>query len=247
MNSEVSDLYEEFHKLTKRHSKIIEIDDFTQGKLLKILSKYLQGRKKILDIGCGTGSKDFFLAKEGHHVDGIDISERAIKSCKESSKRFGLKNASFHVSSIEKYSKKKQYDIILMIEVIEHIKNDKKILNLVSKLLSKNGILVLSTPSINSPLYKWGFLFEFDKKVGHIRRYSLDEIVKLTTLNDLRIIYTEKTEGILRNFIFTNKIGGLFLKIINRVKVIALTVTLFDNILLRIFGESDLIIVAQKK
>ena len=140
MSSHSSDkLYEKFHTTTSKHKHLVNCNDFTHGPLITILNRYVSENEKILDLGCGTGSIDFYLASKGFRVTGIDISKRAIESCKQNANQLGLeKNTHFSVSTIEKFSSRSIFDLVLCIEVIEHIKDDKKVLKKIHNLLKKN-------------------------------------------------------------------------------------------------------------
>mgnify|MGYP001604730736 FL=1 len=62
----------------------------------------------------------------------------------------------------------------------------------------------------------------------------------------LEILELKKTEGILRNFLFTNSLGGFLLKILNKWPISKI-VTFLDNLTIPVFGESDIFLVAKKK
>jgi SAM-dependent methyltransferase len=67
-------LYEDYH-FNRRHLKrIIDDRDFTYSNIIYFLKKYLSSETKILDIGCGVGTIDFYLALRRNFVVGIDIS-----------------------------------------------------------------------------------------------------------------------------------------------------------------------------
>lgn len=106
--------------------------------------------------------------------------------------------------------------------------------------------MIASSPSKNAPLYRMGALKTFDRKVGHLRRYSENDFVDLFKKEGFVILETNKTEGILRNFLFTNPFGGFLLRILNK-KPFSRVVTFIDNLSVPLFGESDIYIVAQKR
>lgn len=239
-------LYEEFHSVTKLHKKIVSIDDFTHGEILKIISSHINEGMQVLDIGCGTGSVSLWVSRHAKSVVGIDISNRAIQSCKHNAKALGVRNARFICESIEGHREKNKYDLIIMLEVLEHLENDDKVLKQVHGMLKNGGTLLLSSPSVNAPLYKIGYLKGFDKRVGHLRRYSTNMLVSLIQSTGFNVQQTMLYEGILRNIIFTSKIGGLILKLINRSSLFSRMITKYDVLSLKMFGESDIIIVATK-
>ena len=138
-----------------------------------------------------------------------------------------------------------KYDLILFMEVIEHLEDDQKALKKVYSLLNKNGIAIISTPSINAPLYRLGLAKKFDKRVGHLRRYTMQELQLKCLKAGFEIIETKKTEGILRNYLYLNSIAGKFIRLI---KYFMVDVILsLDGLTMKAFGESDLFIVVRKK
>ena len=74
----------------------------------------------------------------------------------------------------------------------------------------------------------------------------MEELTGLLKNAGLKIIETRKTEGIFRNFLFYNRLGRLPLKFANRFWIISDIFTSIDNITLKLLGESQLIVVAQK-
>jgi 2-polyprenyl-3-methyl-5-hydroxy-6-metoxy-1,4-benzoquinol methylase len=242
-------LYEKFHQTTKLHKSIITINDYTYGHIIKMIRGYVSQQMKVLDLGCGTGALDFYLASNGSSVYGIDISDRAITSCKENAQAFDLnKKCQFKATTLEDFKTKDKFDLVLCIEVIEHIEKDSAAIKKISTLLKPGGILILSTPSLNAPLYKIGFLNEFDKRVGHLRRYSNQSLQKLISTNGFRVKKIIKNEGVVRNFVFNSKIGGkIIIRLINRSSLLKKFFEILDRISLPIFGESDLLVIGIKK
>lgn len=240
-------IHENYHKNTTSQKKVIDDKNFTYRLLLKVLNKKISsGKLKVLDIGCGAGTICFYLANKGHKVTGIDISQKAVNECRTSAKRLGIKNVDFIRLDFPKENlRNKKYDIVILTEVIEHIENDNLALKEILKLLKSNGLLILSTPSIDAPLNRLGLTKEFDNRVGHLRRYSLLNLKKLLRTSSFRIEEIERTEGIIRNFLFVNPFAGKLVRIINHFG--SDFVTYIDNVSLKLFGESNYIIVAQKQ
>ena len=99
---------------------------------------------KILDIGCGGGLLCEPLSKLGAKVVGIDASEKNIKIAKTHAKRSGL-NISYYCASPENFISKKKFDVILNMEIVEHVENVDLFLKESSKFLKKNGIMFVAT------------------------------------------------------------------------------------------------------
>lgn len=239
-------LYEKYHARRKLQRLVINEKNFTYRNLIEILKKYIKPNISVLDIGCGTGAIDFFLSNRGCKVTGLDISENAIKIAMLNSKNLGFeKKTNYFVAKFPNIKLHKKYDLIICSEVLEHLSDDRKAVILIHDLLKKRGVLVASSPSVNAPLFRLGLLNGFDKEVGHLRRYDSTNYTLLFRKCRFKIINTIKKEGVLRNFLFTNRIAGEFVRIIRG--PISDIVTLLDNLTLPIFGESQIFIIATKK
>lgn len=236
--------YEIFHNTTSIQIKVIKNNNFTYRILLEIINYYLKSPKNILDIGCGAGALGLYLANNGNTVLGIDISQKAVESANESAKYLGFKKAKFQKMNFPNKVPNKKFDMILFTEVIEHLENDDLALKKIYNLLKPEGIVIISTPSKNAPLHKLGLAKEFDKKVGHLRRYTLEELIKKANKYEFKILETKKVEGIIRNFLFLNPIAGKFIRFIKF--FLSDWVTFIDNISLKLFGESNIILILQK-
>lgn len=238
-------LYEAYHKNRKLQKEIICDSNFTYIELIKILKPYLENCHDILDIGCGVGTMDFYLASKGKKITGIEISSNAISIAKKNAKLLNVsKNIDFIAAEFPNKILNKKYDLVIFSEVIEHLENDNKALRDIWRVLKLNGILVITTPSKNAPLYRMGLLDKFDKSVGHLRRYAKKELINLVIKNKYEIIDFGCHEGILRNFLFTNPSAGKMLRFI-KWKISDL-VTFVDQITVHLFGESNLWVVARK-
>ena len=108
----------------------------------------------ILDIGCGGGLLSEPMSILGANVTGIDPSEKNIKIAKLHSIKNNLK-ISYICSSPEKINIKRKYDIILNMEVVEHVENINFFIKSSSKLLKKNGLMFVAT--LNKTLKSYFF------------------------------------------------------------------------------------------
>ena len=99
---------------------------------------------KILDIGCGGGLISEPMCRLGATVTGIDASNKNISVAKLHAKKNGLK-INYINTSPEKKIIQDKFDIILNLEIIEHVDNVDLFLESSSKLLNKNGIMFIAT------------------------------------------------------------------------------------------------------
>jgi SAM-dependent methyltransferase len=198
-------------------------------------------------VGSGVGTLDFYLAEKGKNVFGIEISEKAFDIAQKTLTLFKFKNNLKFISmDIYKAHFKKVYDFVICSEVLEHLPNDKRALTKIYKATKKDGIFMLTVPSLNAPLEKFGSIKAFDNRSGHLRRYSVDSTEKLLKEVGFTPIYSQRTEGIIRNALFVYPWGDIFIRLANRFPLISGILTFIDKISLSLFGESQIIVVSKK-
>ena len=98
----------------------------------------------ILDIGCGGGLVSEPMSRLGAKVTGIDASSRNIEIAKIHSKKSGL-NIKYLNTSPEKKEINEKFDVVLNLEVVEHVENLDLFLKSTSELLRKDGIMFVAT------------------------------------------------------------------------------------------------------
>jgi len=99
---------------------------------------------KILDIGCGGGLLCEPLSRLGAKVVGIDASEKNIKIAKTHARQNNLK-INYYCASPEDFNHKEKFDVILNMEIVEHVQDINLFLKESSKFLKKNGIMFIAT------------------------------------------------------------------------------------------------------
>src|SRR6056300_1083545 len=109
---------------------------------------------KILDIGCGGGLLSEPMCRLGAEVTAIDASERNIKVAKLHAKKNNLK-INYICTSPEKMKIKNHFDVILNMEIVEHVEDVDFFLKSCSKFLKKNGIMFVAT--LNKTLKSYVF------------------------------------------------------------------------------------------
>ena len=144
--------FKPLHKFNPTRIKYIKEDIINNFKL-KNKFKPLSGIK-ILDIGCGGGLLSEPMSRMGAHVTGIDASDKNIKIAKLHSKKNKLK-IKYLCSSPEKLKIKKKFDVILNMEIIEHVDDIDLFIKKSSELLKKNGLMFIAT--LNKTLKSYVF------------------------------------------------------------------------------------------
>ncbi|MDC3151290.1 bifunctional 2-polyprenyl-6-hydroxyphenol methylase/3-demethylubiquinol 3-O-methyltransferase UbiG [Candidatus Pelagibacter sp.] len=109
---------------------------------------------KILDIGCGGGLLSEPLSRLGATVTGIDASDRNIKIAKMHLKKSKL-DINYYCSSPESFEAKEKFDVVLNMEIVEHVDNVNFFLLKSSELLKKDGLMFIAT--LNKTLKSYVF------------------------------------------------------------------------------------------
>ena len=125
--------------------------------------------KKILDIGCGTGSISFYLAKKGANITGIDLSTNLIEYCRKEAKRRKLniqfKEMNAQIPDFEDNS----FDIIVGSRVVHHIPEIEVFFKECKRLLKKRGFIVFIEP------LKKNIIVELNRKIFAPNRRTIHE------------------------------------------------------------------------
>ena len=129
-----------FNPIRIEHILDISLDYFKINKDKKLPLKNI----KILDIGCGGGLISEPMSRLGANVTGIDASSKNIKVAKLHAKKNNLK-INYLNTVPENLEEQNEYDIILNLEVVEHVENLDLYLSSCYKLLRKNGIMFTAT------------------------------------------------------------------------------------------------------
>ena len=158
----------------------------------------------ILDIGCGGGLLSEPMTRLGANVTGIDASSKNIRIAKLHAKKNKLK-INYLCSSPEKLKIEKKFDVILNMEIVEHVEDINFFINSCSKLLKKNGLMFVAT--LNKTLKSYIFAIvgaEYVLRWLPIGTHDWEKFVrpedlkKILSENNLKI---EKLDGMNFNII----------------------------------------------
>ena len=136
--------------------------EFIKEKLISHFKRDLNNEKplkelKILDIGCGGGLLCEPLKRLGAVMTGIDASNNNIEVAKLHSKEMNL-NIKYICCSPENINLKSEFDVILNMEIVEHVSNVDLFIQSCSKLIKRNGIMFVATINKNLKSYLFAIL-----------------------------------------------------------------------------------------
>jgi SAM-dependent methyltransferase len=127
-------------------------------KVFRLLRRNEKGL--LLDVGCSHGAFSFELARMGYTVVGIDVNKESVEIARKIQEHLGLKSVVFHhMDILSNHFQEKQFDVIIMFEALEHIKEDLKVIQEFNRILNDKGILIISVPYAEN-------IEEYDKPVG---------------------------------------------------------------------------------
>ena len=153
----------------------------------------------ILDIGCGGGLLSEPMCRLGASVVGIDASKKNIEVAKFHAKKNKLK-INYICASPEILKIQKKFDVILSMEIVEHVEDINFFIKKSSELLKKNGLMFIAT--LNKTLKSYMFAIvgaEYILRWLPIGTHDWnkfikpDELIKITKINNLKL---EKLDGI---------------------------------------------------
>ncbi|MDC1132424.1 bifunctional 2-polyprenyl-6-hydroxyphenol methylase/3-demethylubiquinol 3-O-methyltransferase UbiG [Candidatus Pelagibacter sp.] len=158
----------------------------------------------LLDIGCGGGLLSEPMCRLGANVMGIDASAKNIKIAKFHAEKNKLK-INYKVASPEKLKTNIKFDVILNMEIIEHVENIDFFIKESTKLLKKNGIMFVAT--LNKTLKSYAFAIigaEYILKWLPIGTHDWEKFVKpsdLIKISEKNNLFLKKLDGMSFNIL----------------------------------------------
>jgi len=118
-------------------------------KEIKLWAKRQKGDLNILDAGSGFGQYVFFMSSYNKNwiIKGIDVKEEQIEDCNKFFSRIKRDNVNFEIADLTRFSEEKKYNLILSVDVMEHILEDVEVFKNLFQSMKEGGMLLISTPS----------------------------------------------------------------------------------------------------
>ncbi len=157
---------------------------------LSIIKKYL--KDSFLEVGAGKGGLASVYKKLLKNITLIEPDKKLFKILKN---KFKEKKIIIEKKSIKNI--KKKFNTIIYFDVLEHIENDLLEVKSAAKKLKLGGHLIFSVPAYQI------FYSDFDKSVGHFKRYNKNDFIQISKKSGLKI----------EKLIYYDSIGFLFLSI----------------------------------
>jgi 2-polyprenyl-3-methyl-5-hydroxy-6-metoxy-1,4-benzoquinol methylase len=159
---------------------------------------------RMLDAGSGRGDLALHLARRCPHwqIVGVDADELKIARSNELARRAGLENLQFETALLENLSYREEFDLIVSADVLEHIRDDERVIANFSRALRPRGYIVITSPSVpqraHLPLVRWREKrIGFDPaQYGHVRQgYGPADLAEKFEAAGVRMIQSRFTFG----------------------------------------------------
>lgn len=149
----------------------------------------------ILEIGSGFGQNIYFLSKIGRtwNIVGIDVNEDQISDCNRFFHGNRKMNTIFKKGSVEELTTENAYDLILTVDLMEHVENDELAFANIYRALKTSGSYIITTP-VNRDVYLYKSIKRFRKG------YELKEIkekLKTAGFHHIKFHYSYALSGII--------------------------------------------------
>jgi SAM-dependent methyltransferase len=158
-------------------------------------------KRYLLDAGSGFGQYSYFMSglNPAWYVDAVDVKDEQIADCNSFFSRIGRNNVVFEIADLTRFSKPDRFDLILSVDVMEHILEDEAVFRNFYDSLTQGGMLLVSTPSdqggsdVHDHDHEGSFIDE------HVRDgYNIDDIcakLKQAGFTRTEAAYTYGTPG----------------------------------------------------
>ena len=103
----------------------------------------------ILDAGSGFGQYTYYMStfSPSYNILGVDVKEEQVCDCNRFFHSIGKENVLFKVGDLTTFRQEKAFDLVVCVDVMEHIEEDVTVLENYHFSLKENGMLLISTPS----------------------------------------------------------------------------------------------------
>jgi SAM-dependent methyltransferase len=145
--------------------------------------------RRILDVGAGDGLFSGLFARLGHHAVALDPEKEAVALCTEVAAREGLgtRMRAIAGSADAVPAPDASFDAVLLLDVIEHLRNPVRALREIHRVLAPGGALLVATPA-------WRFGAQNDP-VYHLDEYREDELARQLRCCGLEVVQTARIRG----------------------------------------------------
>jgi 2-polyprenyl-3-methyl-5-hydroxy-6-metoxy-1,4-benzoquinol methylase len=186
----------------KLYVRVFGLPDTIVQQQARSVLRFLRGRSfsSLLDVGCRQGHYSIRIARlySDVKVRGIDVDGESVSVGESVRKALGLKNLSFEKEDVSSLHAEESYDVVLLLQVMEHLVDDLTALRNVHRVLRDTGILVITVPNLNLKSERARKLRKHVKIQSHVRQgYRPSDIERLLEQAGFKIQRMEFLSGVI--------------------------------------------------
>ena len=169
----IKDYYERSAKIYDPQGRQIYLTHDKFEGFIEMMNENRTGSQKILDIGCGNGWLSTLYRLPGDEMHGIDISALNVERARSRGVRAILHNVENGLPYEDSF-----FDIIICVDVLEHLFFPEKVVKEMHRVLKAGGILIIGVPNLyclRNRIEMWtgnARFIEYPMNLEHIRHYS---------------------------------------------------------------------------
>lgn len=189
------------------------------GPNVRGIQKYVS-RGTVLDIGCSSGLLLGLLKNKGYKVFGIEPNKYAFRLAKN---KFG--NAIFH-GTLDTYISKKVFDVVILSHVLEHVENPVVVIEIIKRMLAKNGILLIGIPNTRNIIFLLRRKYwEYLRPNEHVWHFSDTYLINMLKNNGFTVLEKWYVNDSRSDYRFVKRLYFQFLCFLNTIFGMGETVT----------------------
>ncbi len=143
-NSFYDDLNEDWYHAFNHPIALLRAENAIRNPwILKEIKHAFPQPVSVLDVGCGGGFLTNTLAKEGHTVTGIDLSEKSLKIAKKHDKTNTV--SYIHANAYNLPFEKESFHVVCAMDILEHVEDPLKLIQEASRVLKQGGLFLFHT------------------------------------------------------------------------------------------------------
>jgi SAM-dependent methyltransferase len=188
------------------------IEQKTNSRVMGVIDEKFGGveGKDVLEIGCATGDLLIQMKDASARVRGLEISDFAA----DVARKRGLNVSTGTIEGFVK-GNKESFDIVLALEVIEHVLSPRRFIEGISKIVKPGGFLILSTPNYASTKRFGNEWLGFNMSFEHTYFFSANLLMKMMLKEGLCAIYSESSK-----YLGASQGGGFLDRQIERLRTV---------------------------
>jgi 2-polyprenyl-3-methyl-5-hydroxy-6-metoxy-1,4-benzoquinol methylase len=153
---------------------------------------------KMLDVGSGIGYFRQAAQTLGFEHHGIDLSENIIKQCKDT---FGFETWQGRVEDLRKIAAGKQFQLITMFDVIEHLEKPRSVVTMLKEFLAEDGTLVIRTPNLAAQEAEILGDYYYSFKLDHVRYFSANSLNEMMHGVKMKSVFSETASHLFKGIL----------------------------------------------